>query len=679
MFKQILVILSLIFFTFAQQKAYEGPVIGIDLGTTFSVVGIYRNGKVEIIPNEQGNRITPSVVSFTPSGGVLVGEAAKNNIQFNPQNTLYDVKRLIGRKLSEVQKVDKDLFTFTLTGENEKLFIKAEVGNETKTFSPEQVSAMVLGKMKKIAENYLNEPVKYAVVTVPAYFNDAQRQATKDAGVIAGLEIIRIINEPTAASMAYGLYKKAEQDILVYDLGGGTLDVSLLTIDNGTFQVRATAGDMHLGGEDFDQKLVDYFTKVFQQKHKKDIKGNKRAFQKLKMACEKAKRILSNELETDVEIESLLDGIDFKERLTRAKFEELNKEGFINSIKPIKQVLSDAKIGIDEVDVVVLVGGSTRIPKVQQLVSEFFKGKKLEKEEVNPDEAIAYGAAVQAAIINGDESLKDVVIMDVTPLSLGIETQGGIMAKIIHRNTPIPTEKYDIFTTTEDYQTQLAIPIYEGERSMTRFNRLLGELQLTDIPSARKGYPQIKVLFKLDKNGILQVSAQDMQTKKVKEITIKKGFLSADEVEKMTKDAEQNAKEDEEFRRAAEARMRLENYCDTVRNQMTNKAISNRIKATDRKTINKAISRTLQWLGQQNEPVKKEIYKKLVSLKRVVQPILSKVTGVKMEEGLYDDKEEEEAASEPEEETPVSEEEKKDDIAVEETPKEAPKTKKDEL
>jgi molecular chaperone DnaK (HSP70) len=462
-------------------------------------------------------------------------------------------------------------------------------------------------------------------------------------------------------------------------LGGGTLDVSLLTIDNGTFQVRATAGDMHLGGEDFDQKLVDYFTKVFQQKHKKDIKGNKRAFQKLKMACEKAKRILSNELETDVEIESLMDGIDFKERLTRAKFEELNKEGFLNSIKPIKQVLSDAKIGIDEVDVVVLVGGSTRIPKVQQLVSEFFKGKKLEKEEVNPDEAIAYGAAVQAAIINGDESLKDVVIMDVTPLSLGIETQGGIMAKIIHRNTPIPTEKYDIFTTTEDYQTQLAIPIYEGERSMTRFNRLLGELQLTDIPSARKGYPQIKVLFKLDKNGILQVSAQDMQTKKVKEITIKKGFLSADEVEKMTKDAEQNAKEDEEFRRAAEARMRLENYCDTVRNQMTNKAISNRIKAADRKTINKAISRTLQWLGQQNEPVKKEIYKKLVSLKRVVQPILSKVTGVKMEEGLYDDKEEEEAASEPEEETPVSEEEKKDDIAVEETPKEAPKTKKDEL
>eukprot|EP01080_Neovahlkampfia_damariscottae_P004940 gene4940-8537_t len=691
MLNKLLVILSVLFFiTIAQKMEYDGPVIGIDLGTTFSVVGIYRGGKVEIIPNEQGNRITPSVVSFTPSGGSLVGEAAKNNIQFNPTNTLYDVKRLIGRKLKEVQKADKDLFTYTLTGVDSKVFIKAEVGNETKTFSPEQVSAMVLGKLKKTAENYLNEPVKYAVVTVPAYFNDAQRQATKDAGKIAGLEIIRIINEPTAASIAYGLYDEKEKDILVYDLGGGTLDVSLLTIDNGTFQVRATAGDMHLGGEDFDQKLLDYFTGIFKKKHKKDIKSNKRSFTKLKVACEKAKIVLSNQLEANIEIESLLDGIDFNEKITRAKFEELNKGLFLRAMNPIKQVLSDAKVGIDEVDVVVLVGGSTRIPKVQQLVSEYFQGKKLETEKVNPDEAIAYGAAVQAAIINGVKEFKDVVLMDVTPLSLGIETVGGIMSRIIHRNTPIPTEKYDIYTTTEDYQTQLAIPIYEGERTMTKFNRLLGELQLTDIPSAKKGYPQIKVIFKLDKNGILQVSAEDMQTKKRKEITIKKGFLSAEEVEKMTKDAEENAKEDEEFRRAAEARIRLENYCDTVRNQMTNKNIANRIKAADRKTINKAISRTLQWLSQQNEPVKKQIFKKLVSLKRVVQPILAKVTGTKVDESLFDNKDdEEETDSTEEEEEQEKEEDKKpeDNISVEEPKetepaKETPKTenkKKDEL
>jgi len=627
---------ALIFFIFVafsicQQESngkYGSPVIGIDLGTTFSVVGVYMEDQVVIIPNEQGNRITPSVVSFTPSGAVLVGEAAKNNMPYNPENTLYDVKRLIGRKFSEVQKIDKDLFSYKLAQVDGRAYVQVKVGNDTKTFAPEEISALVLGKMKKIAEAFLNQAVKYAVITCPAYFNDAQRQATKDAGRISGLEVLRVINEPTAAALAYGKHESAEKNIMVYDLGGGTLDVSILTIDNGTFQVLSTSGDMHLGGEDFDLRVLDYFSKIFKEKYEgKDIKANKKSFQLLKVAVEKAKRILSKELETQIELEALLDGIDFNQKLTRAKFEDLNKDLFEKAIAPIRKSMADAKLGKDDIDVVVMVGGSTRIPKVQELVSKYFDGKKLELEKVNPDEAIGYGAAVQGAILN--EVIKArTVILDVTPLSLGIETEGGEMAKIINRNTHIPIEKFDIFTTTGDYQTELTIPIYEGERPQTRYNRLLGQLELTDIPAARRGIPQIKVIFNIDKNGILNVTAEDMQTKKSKKITIRKGFLSSDEVKKIAEDASQHQKEDKEFEFAIQARRRLEEYVANVEAQLSNKNIANRIKSQDKDKIRKKLSEATRWMRENDAAVGKvEFYKRLVQLKKLVLPIMSKLTG----------------------------------------------------
>lgn len=584
--------------------------------------------QVVIIPNEQGNRITPSVVSFTPSGAVLVGEAAKNNMPYNPENTLYDVKRLIGRKFSEVQKIDKDLFSYKLAQVDGRAYVQVKVGNDTKTFAPEEISALVLGKMKKIAEAFLNQAVKYAVITCPAYFNDAQRQATKDAGRISGLEVLRVINEPTAAALAYGKHESAEKNIMVYDLGGGTLDVSILTIDNGTFQVLSTSGDMHLGGEDFDLRVLDYFSKIFKEKYEgKDIKANKKSFQLLKVAVEKAKRILSKELETQIELEALLDGIDFNQKLTRAKFEDLNKDLFEKAIAPIRKSMADAKLGKDDIDVVVMVGGSTRIPKVQELVSKYFDGKKLELEKVNPDEAIGYGAAVQGAILN--EVIKArTVILDVTPLSLGIETEGGEMAKIINRNTHIPIEKFDIFTTTGDYQTELTIPIYEGERPQTRYNRLLGQLELTDIPAARRGIPQIKVIFNIDKNGILNVTAEDMQTKKSKKITIRKGFLSSDEVKKIAEDASQHQKEDKEFEFAIQARRRLEEYVANVEAQLSNKNIANRIKSQDKDKIRKKLSEATRWMRENDAAVGKvEFYKRLVQLKKLVLPIMSKLTG----------------------------------------------------
>lgn len=628
MLKITFALLALVFiFAFAEDKKIEGPVIGIDLGTTYSCVGHWKDGKVEIIPNELGNRITPSVVSFAPNGGHMVGEAAKNNIAFNPKNTFYDVKRLIGRKFTEVQKVDKDLFTFDLVDSDGRAFVKAEVGNETKIFSPEQISAMILTKMKNIAEAHLNQKVQYAVITVPAYFNDAQKQATMDAGKIAGLEVIRIIAEPTAASMAYGLYQKKEQDIIVFDLGGGTFDVSLLTIDDGTFQVRATHGDMHLGGEDFDLRVVEYFAKLIKEKHgaDADIFKNKKSFQKLKQAVEKAKRILSSELETNIEIEALINGIDFNQKLTRAKFEELNKDLFAKTLNPIKQVLADTKLEKGDIDVVVMVGGSTRIPRVKELVSQFFDGKKLET-GVNPDEAIAFGATVQGAVIKGDAG-SEITIMDITPLSLGIETVGGVMSKIIYRNTPIPTEKFDIFTTTEDYQTQLVIPIYEGERHLTRFNRLLGELTLTDIPAARKGHPQIKVSFNLDKNGVLKVTAEDTNTKNKREVEIKKGFLTTEQINEMVEDAEKNKAEDEEYKKASETRVRLETYLETVKNQLANKNIANRIKSKDKRKIMEARAEVAEWLSKSEMATKTELLNKIDGLKKIVQPILARLTG----------------------------------------------------